>query len=80
MEGEEESGSDNFEPWIVANRDRLGADLALISDTGFFEGNIPAITINPMPIHALDEEAPEKKRSAMDSLSSSERMKPQQAR
>jgi acetylornithine deacetylase/succinyl-diaminopimelate desuccinylase-like protein len=45
MEGEEESGSDNFEPWIVANRDRLGADLVVISDTGFYEGNRPAITI-----------------------------------
>ena len=45
MEGEEESGSDNFDPWIVANRDRLGADLAVISDTGFYEGNHPAITV-----------------------------------
>jgi len=45
FEGEEESGSDHFEPWIVANRERLAADLAVISDTGFFEGNHPAITI-----------------------------------
>jgi acetylornithine deacetylase/succinyl-diaminopimelate desuccinylase-like protein len=45
FEGEEESGSDNFEPWIVANKERLGADLAVISDTGFYEGNRPAITI-----------------------------------
>ena len=45
FEGEEESGSDNFEPWIVANRERLSADLALVSDTGFYEGNKPAITI-----------------------------------
>jgi acetylornithine deacetylase/succinyl-diaminopimelate desuccinylase-like protein len=45
FEGEEESGSDNFDPWIVANRGRLAADLALISDTGFYEGNMPAITI-----------------------------------
>ena len=44
-EGEEESGSDHFDPWVVANRDRLGADLAMISDTGFFEGNRPAITV-----------------------------------
>jgi acetylornithine deacetylase/succinyl-diaminopimelate desuccinylase-like protein len=29
----------------MANRSRLTADLALISDTGFFEGNAPAITI-----------------------------------
>ena len=45
MEGEEESGSENFEPWILANRERLDADLVVISDTGFYEGNRPAITI-----------------------------------
>ena len=45
MEGEEESGSDHFDPWIKANSERLGADFALISDTGFYEGNKPAITI-----------------------------------
>lgn len=45
FEGEEESGSPNFDPWLEANRDRLSADLAVISDTGFFEGNRPAITI-----------------------------------
>jgi len=45
MEGEEESGSDNFDPWLTANKGRLGADLALISDTGFYEGNHPAITV-----------------------------------
>jgi acetylornithine deacetylase/succinyl-diaminopimelate desuccinylase-like protein len=45
FEGEEESGSDHFDPWLMANRSRLTADLALISDTGFFEGNAPAITI-----------------------------------
>ncbi len=45
MEGEEESGSDNFEPWVVANADRLAADLILISDTGFYEGNHPALTV-----------------------------------
>lgn len=46
MEGEEESGSDHFEPWIAANRERLAADIAVISDTGFYEGNHPAITIS----------------------------------
>ena len=45
FEGEEESGSDNFDPWIIANRDRLAADFAVISDSGFYEGNKPAITI-----------------------------------
>jgi acetylornithine deacetylase/succinyl-diaminopimelate desuccinylase-like protein len=45
FEGEEESGSVNLEPWLVANTERLAADVVVISDTGFFEGNVPAITI-----------------------------------
>jgi acetylornithine deacetylase/succinyl-diaminopimelate desuccinylase-like protein len=45
FEGEEESSSVHLDEWLRTNRDRLGADFGLISDTGFFEGNIPAITI-----------------------------------
>ena len=45
FEGEEEYGSESLYRWIDANRDRLAADVAIISDTGFFEGNMPAITI-----------------------------------
>ena len=45
FEGEEEYGSDSLYGWIEANRDRLAADVAVISDTGYFEGNIPAITV-----------------------------------
>ena len=45
MEGEEESGSEHLDAWIAANRDRLQANFALISDTGFYEGNKPAITV-----------------------------------
>ena len=45
FEGEEESNSAHLNAWLRENRDRLTADFALISDTGFFEGNIPAITI-----------------------------------
>ena len=32
--------------WLEANRERLAADVAIISDTGFFEGNLPAITLS----------------------------------
>jgi acetylornithine deacetylase/succinyl-diaminopimelate desuccinylase-like protein len=46
FEGEEESGSEHFDGWLEANRHRLSADLAIISDTGFFEGNHPAITVS----------------------------------
>jgi acetylornithine deacetylase/succinyl-diaminopimelate desuccinylase-like protein len=45
IEGEEESGSTNFDAWLAANRDRLAADLVVVSDTGFYEGNRPAITV-----------------------------------
>ncbi len=45
FEGEEESLSVNLDAWLAANRARLAADVALISDTGFFEGNRPAITV-----------------------------------
>ena len=44
FEGEEESTSGNLPGWLAANRDRLAADAVVISDTGFFEGNVPAIT------------------------------------
>jgi len=46
FEGEEESGSEHFDDWLRANQHRLTADLAVISDTGFFEGNHPAITVS----------------------------------
>ena len=45
FEGEEESGSVNLDRWLEANVERLAADVVVISDTGFFEGNRPAITI-----------------------------------
>ncbi len=45
FEGEEEYGSDSLYTWIEDNRERLAADVAVISDTGFFEGNLPAITV-----------------------------------
>ena len=45
LEGEEESSSVHLDAWLEANRERLQADFAVISDTSFFEGNLPAITI-----------------------------------
>jgi acetylornithine deacetylase/succinyl-diaminopimelate desuccinylase-like protein len=45
FEGEEESGSVHLDNWLAANAERLAADVVIISDTGFFEGNRPAITI-----------------------------------
>ena len=46
FEGEEESSSIHLDAWLTKHAERLAADVAVISDTGFFEGNIPAITIS----------------------------------
>ena len=46
FEGEEEASSVHLDPWMAANVERLAADYAVVSDTGFFEGNRPAITVS----------------------------------
>jgi acetylornithine deacetylase/succinyl-diaminopimelate desuccinylase-like protein len=43
FEGEEESGSPSLIPFLKENADALKADLALICDTGLFEGRVPSI-------------------------------------
>jgi acetylornithine deacetylase/succinyl-diaminopimelate desuccinylase-like protein len=45
FEGEEEASSVHLDAWLEANKDRLKADFAVISDTPFFDGNRPAITV-----------------------------------
>jgi acetylornithine deacetylase/succinyl-diaminopimelate desuccinylase-like protein len=45
FEGEEEASSLHLDAWLAANKGRLAADFAVISDTSFFEGNLPAITV-----------------------------------
>ena len=45
FEGEEESSSVNLERWMTANPERCSADAVIISDSGFFEGNLPALTV-----------------------------------
>lgn len=44
VEGEEEVGSPNLEPFLQAHRDRLHADVAVISDTGMWDIDTPALT------------------------------------
>lgn len=44
MEGEEEVGSPNLEPFLAAHRDALAADVAVISDTNMWNIDTPALT------------------------------------
>ncbi|MBV9251630.1 MAG: M20/M25/M40 family metallo-hydrolase, partial [Acetobacteraceae bacterium] len=44
IEGEEEVGSVNLEPFLESQKSELMADLALISDTGMWDVDTPAIT------------------------------------
>ncbi len=44
IEGDEECGSAELEPFIEAHRDRLDADVAVVSDTSMWDDKTPAIT------------------------------------
>ena len=44
LEGEEEIGSPNLEPFLIAHKDSLAADFALISDTNMWNIDTPGIT------------------------------------
>jgi acetylornithine deacetylase/succinyl-diaminopimelate desuccinylase-like protein len=44
IEGEEEIGSENLERFVAANKEHLRADICVVSDTGLFDRDTPAIT------------------------------------
>lgn len=44
FEGEEETGSPSLRPFLEANRDELRADVCVVSDTGSWDVETPAIT------------------------------------
>ena len=44
VEGEEEVGSPNLEPFLTAHRAALAADIAIISDTNMWDIDTPALT------------------------------------
>jgi acetylornithine deacetylase/succinyl-diaminopimelate desuccinylase-like protein len=46
FEGEEEQGSTHFSSWLEAHAEQVRADLVVVSDTGFYEGNHPALTVS----------------------------------
>lgn len=44
IEGEEEVGSENLEDFVTKYKDKLSADMVLVSDTGIMAKDIPTIT------------------------------------
>jgi len=44
IEGEEECGSVNLDPFIDEHKDELTADVAIVSDTSMWDSGVPAIT------------------------------------
>jgi len=44
FEGEEESGSPSLVPYMIENRDRLKADIAMVCDTGMWDAYTPSIS------------------------------------
>lgn len=44
IEGEEEIGSENLDPFIIAHKDLLKCDTVLISDTSLFAPGVPTLT------------------------------------
>ena len=45
IEGEEEVGSDSLEPFMKENKEKLTADVVLVSDTAMLSNETPSITI-----------------------------------
>ncbi|HEY8402422.1 MAG TPA: dipeptidase [Cytophagaceae bacterium] len=56
IEGEEEVGSDNLGAFITANKEKLKADVVLISDTGIYSEDIPSITVGLRGLSYLEVE------------------------
>ncbi len=56
IEGEEEVGSDNLDPFLTANAEMLAADSVLISDTSMFGVGQPALTVGLRGLAYFDVE------------------------
>lgn len=56
LEGEEEIGSVNLEKFVAENKERLKADVILISDTSMISNEIPSITVGLRGLSYLEVE------------------------
>lgn len=56
IEGEEEIGSDNLAKFVATNKEKLRADVVLISDTGIFSADVPSITVGLRGLAYLEVE------------------------
>ena len=56
IEGEEEVGSENLEPFVKANTEKLKCDVVLISDTSMIANDVPSITIGLRGLAYLEVE------------------------
>lgn len=56
IEGEEEAGSENLDDFVKANREKLAADVVLISDTSIISMDTPSITVGLRGLSYLEVE------------------------
>ena len=54
IEGEEEVGSQNLEPFLAAHRDELRCDIIAVSDTGMVARGVPTLTYGLRGIAAME--------------------------
>lgn len=56
IEGEEEIGSNNLDIFVTQNKEKLKADVVLISDTGIISNDCPSITVGLRGLSYLEVE------------------------
>ncbi|MBD3638676.1 MAG: dipeptidase [Crocinitomicaceae bacterium] len=56
IEGEEEVGSENLEGFVTDHKDKLAADVVLVSDTGLLDKDVPSITTGLRGLSYLEVE------------------------
>ena len=54
IEGEEESGSPNFDPTVARLRDRLACDLVVSADGAMWRADLPSVTVASRGLAALE--------------------------